>query len=363
MDSKYIQDIDVQKILSKNFGYKSCEYCNYKANIMNSADAFLYTYITGSAYLNEKIVLFSPKNLMRSFIKYDSLQFVTGIFEDKKPKYTYNYFRAKYPNIFKQNKILINIEFYDEQEFLEKVNILKSRIKLDGLIEENFIVQRIDLSKRGHGMEPFLEYVFCQYMKNKGYLVDNQITLKHAVGSPDVQALKIKALFKILQKYNIKSNVHIIEFGNLKNIIVKDLKFKIEYSDYAICGEVKTSSERFESQLFKYKTSNIYNEYVGIIHRDINKNFFSKFFINRDNEICQVQGINSNNNIEDQEKYFSWYEKLIKSYLISNLSDKQIEKIINEYGLKKKTHKLQQLLILDFETLLKEVLKNVFIEL
>jgi hypothetical protein len=305
---------------------------------MNSYDAFLYANVTGAGYLDNYVLPFTPKGLTKIFYNAFNYNFVTGIFDNASLKYSPYNLSLTRNYLFNGDKYIIFVEFNSEEELRNK---LKEYIKMceeKNVSSTDFIIQRIEKSKVGNGMESFLEYLACEKFKTKGYVVENQIPLAATVGSPDFGGYSLFLLNKY-DKFNIlfSSGYHIIELALLrfKNKNNQDE----QYETGNIVGEAKTSTLKMASQLEKYLNTGLFE--TGFeMHPSKNEPTYDKFGIltldfehiikiSYPKSICHYE--NEKFSIDEYEK---WLGNYLKFYLLANLSNDELKDFCtNKYGL------------------------------
>ena len=159
---------DAIKILNKNFDYEIVDSRFWKWIKMNAYDAFLYANVTWAWYL-ENIYLFSPKWLMKIFYNAFNYNFVTGIFDNWSLKNTPYYFNKKRPYLFEWNKTILFMEINSEVELQNKLKEMMQICKNENIDSTDYIIQRIEKSKKWNWMESFMEYLACEFFKAKWY--------------------------------------------------------------------------------------------------------------------------------------------------------------------------------------------------
>lgn len=320
-------EIDSQKfieILNKNFNYPIVKTKIGDGVQVDCRTAFLYSLVSGAGYLDNPLYPFTVKGLMKVFYTAMDYKFVTGLFDNTTLKNTpYILSKAK-PYLFSGSKVIIPVEFKTE---IELQNKLKTFVKSVSN-QTNYLIQRIECSKQGNGMEPFMEYLACEVMKRQGYIVENQIPLSHSTGSPDFGGYSLSQRVP-----SFLCSIHLIELALLR------LGFEIKECDSesrarTIVGEAKTGTLEMKRQLDKYLATHLFDEgfeihpfkketsspYVGLVTIDdcmklkvIIRMEVKKFTNDRQND------------------YFQWLTNYIKYYLIANLTNDEF----NDFFLKK----------------------------
>lgn len=302
------------KIMSKNFNFSIMNTALGKGVKMDSFSAFIYCSVTGAGYLDDPLYPFTPKGLLKLFYNAFDYKFVTGLFDNTTLKNTpYNLLLVK-PFLFDSDKIIIPVEFNSEREL---------QLKLKKFFEEvekptDYIIQRIELSKKGSGMEPFLEYLICETMKRKNYIVENQIPLSHSTGSPDFGG------YRINKCYNYFSNANIIELAMIR-LGLQSLKKSKSQTTHLIVGEAKTSTTTIIKQLDKYIKTKLFNEGFEIYpsKKEACKPYINLFTINENEEITIIprKSVEKLFDANKQKEYEEWLSNYIKYYLIANLTN------------------------------------------
>ena len=309
-----IDAIKFVEILNRNFDYPIIKTKLGEGVQVDPKTAFLYSLVTGAGYLDNPLYPFTIKGLMKVFYTAMDYKFVTGLFDNTSLKNTpYILSKAK-PYLFKGNKIIIPVEFKTEVELQNK---LKAFSRSEA-VATNYLIQRIECSKQGNGMEPFMEYLACEVMRRQGYIVENQIPLSHSTGSPDFGGYALSQ--------NVPSflcSIHLIELALLR------LGFELDGSSLdtkmrTIVGEAKTGTLEMKRQLDKYLATHLFDEgfeihpfkkkpsspYVGLV--TIDDHMKLKVIVRK--EIKEFTD-------DHQRDYLLWLTNYIKYYLIANLTN------------------------------------------
>ncbi len=327
------------RILKNNFNFKCVDTELGEGILMNAKDAFIFSIVTGAGYLDNPLYQFTPKGLMKLFYNAFDYKFVSGIFEHASLKHTPFILSKVKPYLFNGNKVIIPVEFDSEISLQKKLKEFFASI--DNPTE--YLILRIEKSKKGNGMEGFMEYLIAEYFKKMGFIVENQIPLAHSVGSPDFGGYQLSETFNALSKKNILSGqgFHIIELSLLR-LFDKNISSEIQqFNNNAIVGEAKTSTTIMQKQLNKYLFTGLF-EYGVEIHPNKKVSSspeFGLFTINATNFKIEFTppSIKANYKEEYSRKdYFIWLDNYMKFYLIANLSnDELIEMVFKETSQKK----------------------------
>jgi hypothetical protein len=309
---------------------------NFKCEIVNTEigegfklspyQAFIFSTITGSGYLDNPIMPFSPKGLLKIFYNAMHYNFVTGLFDNTNLNHTPYSLNQIRPFLFSDDyKVIVPIEFNSDielQDYLfEKINVIPNPTQ--------YIIMRIEISKKGNGLEPFMEYLANTYFVSRGFICENQIPLSHSLGSPDFGGYGISEVLKVLSKYDIHFNgLNIIELAmlrfNKKSNVINNV-----FSDELIVGEAKTSTTIMEKQLNKYLNSKYFNYGIEIHPSKRMPSNESLGLLNIDEESMLIyrkpSKINKLFDINHQTEYREWLKTYVKLYLIANLSNNEFQ--------------------------------------
>jgi len=313
----------ILKIVEKNFNCKIVNTYLGEGFVLNSYDAFIFSSITGSGYLDNPILPFTPKGLVKIFYNAFAYNLITGIFDNIDLKNTPYYMSLSRPYIFSDgNKIIVPIEFDNELELQnmlqETINNIQNPTKI--------LVLRIDKSKKGFGMENFLEYCANQFFVSEGFICENQIPLTHSFGSPDFGGYGIPKLFSELNKKNIFNNgFNILELSMLRIRVNRSIN--LNTNTKIIVGEAKTSTKNMSKQLNKYLNLGVF-DFGFEMHPSKNKpddthNGLLSFDDNYAINYFNPSFISDKPNTSLQKDYIHWVENYMKFYLIANLTNQE----------------------------------------
>lgn len=321
---------DFFKIFEKNFDYKIIETQLGKAVEMPPRDAFIYSCVTGAGYLENPIYPFTPKGLIKLFYNAFDYKFVTGIFDNAVLKNTPFILSQAKQYLFNENKYIVPMEFDSEEELNKFLQDKFSSLENP----QNFLIQRIEKSKNGNGMEPFMEFLTADYFKKKGYIVETQIPLAHSIGSPDFGGYGLSdAINKIYSFGILPRGFHIIELAMIR--IFKDNRLTdFQAQDKLIVGEAKTGNSQAIKQLEKYLDTDLFDfgfeilpsksepsrDYLGLV--TIASDYSVKVIMPKDKYEAKKRVI--------KEDYIKWLNNYIKFYLIANLTNDELNKIFIE---------------------------------
>ena len=325
---------------------------------MNTYEAFIFSSITGSSYLiNEVGVSMKGRNevfIHRSIFQNDKYIYSPGLFSrDLDSNYilenSADILNLKYPSIFKGNKIILiyEIDKNSSSNVEEKIfHYLSSK----GMDTKDIILYKY--FKTGSSFEPFLEYLTTKFFLEKGYLVENQVPWFQQKfsfkgknlngGIPDFSAFHSPSSSSELYRYGlITENKGIIlnmipllknfdEFDFKENKIYKEFQYEL------IIGEAKANKNSLDQaikQLSQYEEVQLGTEFYTIIC-DVDDNNMEKFgeiYLNNHELEKRSSKKDSITDIASQEKDDKWMNNYIKALLLGNLSEEEINELINSF--------------------------------
>jgi hypothetical protein len=312
-------------IFKNNFFFEAVETPLGKAIKMPSKDAFIYSCVTGSGYLDNTIYPYTPKGLLKLFYNAFDYKFVTGIFDNTQIKNTPYIMNLAKPYLFKGDKFILPIEFTTEEELNNILNNLSLRV----MDPHNYIIQRIESRKVGNGMEPFMEYLTTEYFKERGFIVENQIPLAHSVGSPDFAGYGLVNFLSILREEGVLTGngFHIIELSLIR-LFPSMVKENSITAKKLVVAEAKTGTLVMTKQLEKYLNTGLF-DYGYEIHpskKVPDKDYFGLISLDNNFKIKVIDPVTNFNSEKSlsKEKYLEWLEDYMKFYLLANLTNDEI---------------------------------------
>jgi hypothetical protein len=317
-------------IFKENFSYEIVETAlGDKAIKIPTREAYIFSSVTGATYLDNAIYPFSPKALQKLFYNAFLYNFVTGIFDNTSLKNTpYLLSKAKPYLVSMDYKLIVPIEFDDEQFLQDKQ---QKYLALEN--HNDHIVLRIETSKNGNGMEPFLEYLAGEYFKRCGFIVENQVPLAHSLGSPDFAGYGLSTAMKNLSSLGFGNGFHIIElalFRTLPPLKPEENKSASEL----IVGEAKATNTNMTRQLMKYLNTGLFNYGIEIqpSKEKPNQTSFGLFSLDNNYKFKFLPPMSTKKYEEkySRDEYTNWLNNYLKFYLIANLSNDEFNKFYIE---------------------------------
>lgn len=347
-------------IFKANFNYPIVETEIGKAIKMPAKEAFIYSSITGAGYLENPIYPFTPKGLLKLFYNAFNYKFVSGIFDNGVLKNTPHILSQAKDYLFNGDKYIIPVEFESEEKL---VNLLKEKFN-DLNNRESYIIQRIEISKQGNGMEPFMEYLTAEYFKHLGFIVENQIPLAHSIGSPDFAGYGLSEIITKIGSYGFlpKEGFHIIELALIRNFKQSIKSNNSHISNNLIVGEAKTGNSLMTKQLEKYLNTGLFDEGFEIhpAKTKPSKDYFGLITLGDDFRIKIVLPESKYLTQEalSRDEYIVWLGNYIKFYLIANLSNDELKQFYSEVrreGINKESDLVNFVLLLKIDTILEKI--------
>jgi hypothetical protein len=326
---KQIKEINKQAIINifkENFDFEIVETAlGDKAIKIPTRDAYIFSSVTGASYLDNAIYPFSPKALQKLFYNAFLYNFVTGIFDNTSLKHTpYLLSKAKPFLVSGEYKYIVPIEFDDEQFLQEKQ---QEYLALEN--HTDHIVLRIETSKNGNGMEPFLEYLAGEYFKKRGFIVENQIPLAHSLGSPDFAGYGLSKAKKTLSSLGFGNGFHIIELALFRTLPPSLPNENISASEL-IVGEAKATNVNMTRQLTKYLDTGLFDYGFEIqpYKEEPNQSSFGLFSLDGNHKFKFLPPTSHHKYKEkySRDEYIEWLYNYLKFYLIANLSNDEFNK-------------------------------------
>lgn len=301
---------------------------------MPSREAFIFCNVTGAGYLDNFVFPFSPKGLMKLFYNAFDFKFVSGVFEKTSLRYTPLILSKAKPFLFDtQYKFIVPVEFNSEIELQSILENVFDKIENP----TDYIIMRVEKNKMGNGLESFMEYLAGEYFKTRGFIVENQVPLAHAIGSPDFGGYDLSAIQAATQKY-LPYGFHIIELAMLRlNGNATAYESSNDYPDNLIVGEAKTSTKIMDAQLRKYLDTGLF-DWGFEIHPNKTKATHDDRGMFTLDENYKIRFISATSKYEyskgttqlSKNEYVLWLENYMKFYLIANLTNDELNDFYKE---------------------------------
>lgn len=295
--------------------------------ILDPRTAFLVSSLSGSAYLENSIYPFSTRGLLKIVSSALEYRFITGIYDGYKPKYSPILLSKEREYLFKGNKIFVPVEIENENHFRKiiKKNLNRSE-------NENILVLKIDKSKKGYGMEPYLEMISSFYFSKKGFITETHVQLDFRTGTPDFMALKNNSIQNETDLKSIfSSGFNVIELSMIRMFPQqeKNMREQVINKDQLLIGEAKTESATLKKQIQKYINYKVFDNVIEIHNNNqIPQVETSSLLSVKDNNVFFKKSLYKNVvDITKQNVFSKWFMGYCKLYLLSNLTFDEINQI------------------------------------
>ena len=319
---------DFFEILNLNCSFVETEIIGIRSLELSSYEAFIFSTITGAQYLDDLVFPFTPKGLMKVFHSHLNDRFVTGLWSGVNPHFSPLGLVSNRPFLQIGPKYLIPVSFSTENEFKNEVQDLYNKQKYAG----EFIIHRIEASKEGGGQEGLLEYLSCEYFRNKGYLVDSQIPLAQQYGSPDWMAI---SPFLLFNNFEIFRGKYLFELGMSGVNWDQKPNLGLTQNDLTgnfIVGEAKVAAGDPTKQISKYKGSGLFTRAVLSVtdRQDRYLGLCDQFYLDQSWEprYLECESISKEFNRENSSEFGKFLITLSKFYLLSNFETPKMSTIL-----------------------------------
>lgn len=327
---------DIYKVFSKHYSIEKFQ--DKKALILNPFEAFIFASVTGASYLNNTTFPFSPRGLVKIVNDVFNPRLVNGLFTTNfELSNTPRMLNEKFPFLFNDTKKIIFIEINGHQDYLEKIFKLSNETENSN----NIIVYPINITKKGNGLEPILEFLSCKTFSEEGYITEHQTPLNQKFGSPDFFAFQFNNSEIKMSDKTISSGFHLLESTFLfheefnKNLMTNSVEYSENISK-KIVGEAKVVATNIEGRLQKYLNTNFFDTSLQIVTSLSSKNIVNNYFsFNDSNQIIFNFSKNFQPNKIHYESFDDWLLNYLKLHLLTNLSAKEFIKFKKDHNLTK----------------------------
>ena len=295
--------------------------------VLDPRTAFMVSSLSGSAYLENSIFPFSTRGLLKMVSSALEYRFITGIYDGYKPKYSPISLSKEREYLFKENKIFVPVEIENEKNFRK---IIKKNLNVSG--NENILVLKIDKSKKGYGMEPYLEMISSFYFSKNGYITETQVPLDYRSGSPDFMAIKHNQIQNDTSLRTIlPPGFNIIELSMIRMFPLQEENHNTEVieRDEFLIGEAKTESVTLEKQIQKYLNYKVFDNVIEIHNNNQipEVETSSLLSVKENNVFFKKSSFMNVVNKTKQDDFLKWFRGYCKLYLLSNFTFDEINQI------------------------------------
>lgn len=176
-----------------------------------------------------------------------------------------------------------------------------------------------------------MEYLAGEYCRHLGFIVENQIPLAHAIGSPDFAGYGLSDIIAKISSYGYlpDEGFHMIELALIRNFKQQAKTDHGKISHELIVGEAKTGTTIMTKQLEKYLNTGLFDQGFEICPAKVkpSKDYFGSITLDAENKIKMIlpESKYDPKSPLSREEYVVWLENYIKFYLISNLTNDELK--------------------------------------
>ena len=336
------------KIIQTDFG-KGIETDNY--------NAFVLSCLTETAYVTNKSYGLNFYGLLKVFNSAYKYSLIAGIYNNQgniEFKFNPNNIIKKYPFINEgKKKIILPIEFDNEKKFKE----ILAKIYENDKNHFDYLILRIETSKKGFGLENLLEYFCSEFFKSKNFLTETQLPISHGSGVPDICVFS-----------NIITNIgiNIIELSMIR-VFKKKLNFTKKKDIFQNnVGEAKAlSSIDVTKRLKKYLDTKLFDKSFTLYPDNKKISFYKKekknlFYIDENYKFSFLDldnSVSSNKIIKNE--YQKWFMNYVKFYLFANLTNDQLKSFLdlNKIRYNDVNKFIEKICLMDIDNLLNDYIR------
>jgi len=320
---------DILEVFKQNFLYEVVGTPFGEAVKMPAYDAFIFSNVTGAGYLNDPLYPFSPNGLLKVLNKALNHSFVNGLFENFAPKNTPWMLSQTKSFLFDTpHKFIVPIEYTSKQTLTDRLEHISTEVTAP----TDYLIFGIDTSKRGNGMEPFLEYLACQHYSKAGYIVETQVPIAHDVGSPDFAGYRIPGLAQSLPAH-LQKGCHLIELAMLRVSLDRHVAHAcVRGATHMIVGEAKCFPGQATGQLDKYTATGFYDEGLEIYPaRGTAQTSYGVLNLAEDYSLQFAAPTKPLTvDADKQQAYAGWLGDYMKFYLLANLDGREFNELAQQ---------------------------------
>ena len=292
---------------------------------VNPREGFLFSTFANGYYFENKIAPY--KFILRTCNSALNFSFVNGIFDNYVLSNTPHLACKKRKYLNQGQKTIIPIEITEPNSLNEKLYSVFGESQ-----DPNIILLPIDLTKKGHGLEPFMEYLFCKFFSRQGYITESQIPLSHSSGYPDIARFSLPEIQKTLLKQKIFSNgFFILELAMLRDFeTVKNETVKLLEKDEFIVGDVKTSTTSMQKQIDKYLNTGYFDFAIECHPFKTSPSSAFKGIFNILNDKCNYSKPKQQKNFSDNDlkkAYRKWLISYLNIFLLANYNNDELNNL------------------------------------
>ena len=306
------------------------------AVLMSPLEAIEFSCSTGSGFLVNPNFPFSLRPFTKVFSQTLSLEVTSGIFKGDKATYSPLNILNSYPFLKTSEKKLIVLGCESEEDYRRRV----SEIFQNETSPSDVIVLKVELWKRGLGLESLLEFSALYGLKLKGLFGENQVPLGLS-GTPDLVSFFSLSLREYLSaNYGVRGAVSAYEalFWSVDPSALRNRDSSNLVTDFSLVGEAKVDATTARAQRQKYILTGYFDLDYLLTSRQISNKDLSN---DRVLSTIMFQTVPSFDVVVDssfippkRDVFLDWMSLVIKvNFALGNLSDNKNRAILNKNDL------------------------------
>jgi len=297
---------------------------------LDRATAFEFSSFTGATYVDNATFPFSPRPHLKLFDKPFSLEFVTGMFENGQAISSVQKITENYPIVSATKYKLVLCPFETESEWRTQLRSLLHAQSQD----EPFLALRLEVSKKGWGLEPLLEWAFAMELKSNGLITESQVPFGLGVGTPDTQGFISHFSRQLIEVVTGKklATLSIPELLGYHFFGPASTSHGIWKGDsIVVIGEAKTGGSSAAKQLKKYSDSGLLDIAYFLSDSATSNLIFETYLTDayRINPKVQIPSTG----LGTTSAYINWLELSLIAAYAASLDLEAQAKILQKFGL------------------------------
>ena len=327
----HLAKANVVQALKVNFGFDTLQDEQLgEMVVMSPRDAFVYSAVTGHAYLDPGSHHFSPNGLMPIFNQANSYHLVTGMFDrDGNLRHSPINLAEERPFIARGEKYVLPVEYDTNASLNARLAEVASILQRQGKDPRDHLVCRIKKSTVGYSMEPFMEYVATRYFNGLGMLTETQIPFFYSGGTPDFAAYSLPDIGKALRQHLAVGGASFIELASMRLFPESARGQAGPQAVETIVGEAKTGAATGMAQLEKYLRSGVFSKAYEIIPHKAAPEVAAGLLTLGDDCGIRVHEAKKPAMVSSskQGEYLKWLTNYVKYFVVANLRNEELDEV------------------------------------
>ena len=158
-------------------------------------EAFLFSVLANAYYFDSLIAPY--KFFLRVCNSALDFHLVNGLFDNHLLSETPHLACKRRDYVKGSNKIIVPVEINGPNSLRNKLESVYGPRSSD----PNIVLLIVDLTKKGHGLEPLMEYLTCKFFSREGFVTETQISLSHSQGNPDFGCYSLPDIQNIVTEH------------------------------------------------------------------------------------------------------------------------------------------------------------------